>query len=121
MSDRIPVSGYNDQALTTPAVAMREIISGEDFDGEDLVFWLRGMAIGNEHATEAAVVELADQDEAVLTPANQRGVFICPPSATTVFDFSAPGLKFKTNITAATTGGTIGAYGVMAWGYKSEE
>jgi len=121
MSDRIPVSGYNDEALTVPATDMREIISGEDFDGEGVVFWLRGMAIGNEHATETAVVELADQDEGALTAANQRGVFICPANATTVFDFPAPGIKFKTNITAATTGGTIGAYGVVAWGYKSEE
>jgi len=112
---RVPLSGYNDEALTT---TVKEIISGEDFDGELVVFWLRGMAIGNEHATATGVVELFDQDEAAVTAANQRGVFLCPPSATTVFDFPAPGIKFATNIGAIITGGTVGAYGVVAWGYK---
>lgn len=115
---RVPLSGYNDEALTIPATDMREIISGEDFDGDAVTFWLRGMSIGNEHATETATVELADQDEAAITAANQRGVFLCPPNATTVFEFSYPGIAFKTNITAATTLGTIGAYGVLAWGVK---
>jgi hypothetical protein len=115
---RVPLSGYNDEALTIPATDMREIISGEDFDGDTVTFWLRSLVVGNEHATETAVVELADQDEGALTAANQRGVFICPPNATTVFDIPAPGIAFKTNITAATTLGTIGAYGVLAAGYK---
>lgn len=115
---RVPKSGYNDEALTTPGSDMREIISGEDFDGDGVTFWLRGMSIGNEHATQTAVVELADDDEGAITAANQRGVFLCPPNATTVFEFSAPGIAFFTNIVAGTTSGTIGAYGVLAWGFK---
>jgi len=115
---RIPISGYNDEALTAPATDMREIISGEDFDGDNVTFWLRGMSIGNEHATETAVVELADQDEGTLTAANQRGVFICPPNSTTIFEFAYPGIAFKTNITAGVTNGTVNAYGVVAYGVK---
>ncbi|MBA7691952.1 hypothetical protein ES703_100508 [subsurface metagenome] len=112
---RIPLSGYNDEALTT---TVKEIISGEDFDGDGVVFWLRGVAITNEHATETALVDLFDQDEAAVTAANQRGSVQCPAKATTVVDFPAPGIAFKTNIGAVVTDGTVNAYGVVACGYK---
>jgi len=112
---RIPLSGYNDEALDNAA---KEIISGEDLDGDGVVFWLRSLIIGNEHATEDAIVELYDQDEAARSTTAQRGLFVCPAKATTVFDIPAPGIAFKTNISAAIVGGTVGAYGVLAAGYK---
>lgn len=112
---RVPLSGINDEALDTTA---NEIISGEDFDDEGVIFWLRSLVVGNEHVTETGIVELYDQDEAAVSSTKQRGVFICPPNATTIFDIPAPGIAFKTNICAAITNGTVGAYGVVASGYK---
>jgi len=112
---RVPLSGYNDENLTT---TVKEIISGEDFDGDAVTFWLRGVAITNEHATETALVDLYDQDEGSATAANQRGSVICPPNATTVVDYGPPGIAFKTNIGAVLTNGTVNAYGVVAYGYK---
>lgn len=115
---RIPADGYNDEALTIPATDVREFISGADFDGEEMVFWLRHLTIANEHATETATVEVYDQNEAVATAANQRLTLLCPPNATTIFEWPWPGVAFHTNICGATTLGTINAYGVHAGGGK---
>ena len=56
---RIYVSGHNDQALTTPGSAMREVISGLDPDGDGRVFYATSLSVANEHATETAVKTLA--------------------------------------------------------------
>lgn len=112
---RVPLSGINDENLTT---TVKEIISGQDFDGEKVVFWLRGISITNEHTSETALVDLYDQDEAAVTAAKQRGSIQCPPKATTIKEYPAPGIGFKTNIGAVLTNGTVNAYGVVAFGYK---
>jgi len=112
---RIPLSGYNDAVLTTTVV---EIISGEDFDGEGVVFWLRSLMIYNSHASIDAIVDLYDQDEGAVVAANQRGTIIAPYGTTTVVDFPAPGIAFRTNIGAVLGAGTVAAYECLAWGYK---
>ncbi len=117
MAIRIPISGFSDQALQTPGAGCREFISGANFDGNSKKFWLTGVVIANEHATEVATVEVYDQDEAAAVAASQRLTLLCPPLATTVFDFPLPGIQFFTNITGGTTLGTINAYGVTASGY----
>jgi len=116
---RVPISGVNDEVLTTPATDVREVISGLDIDGAARVFFLRGLAIANEHATQIATVEVYDSDESTaVTAGAQRLVFSVPAADTLVVDFSEPGMKFITNVTAATTNGTIAANGgISGWGY----
>jgi len=116
---RIPVSGYNDEALTVPATDVREIVApAYDLDGRSRVFWLRSVVIANEHATDPAVVEIYDQDEGAATATAQRLTLICPANSTTLYDFPEPGVKFTVNVCAATTGGTVNAYGVTTMGYE---
>ncbi len=110
----IPFSGYNDAAL---GAAVLSISSDADFAGKGKVFWLRGVLITNTHATDTAKVDLFDQDEAAVTPANMRGSVQCPAKATTMIDFPAPGIKFITEVGAVKTAGTIAAYDVLVTGY----
>ena len=112
---RIPVSGRNDEALTIPATDMREVISGLDIDGAGMTFALTYLIIANE-GTTTAVVEIADQDEAAITAANQRFTVHVAPGDTAIVEFPEPGFKFVTNVTAATTGGTVAANGGIAGG-----
>ena len=114
---RRDISGRSDEAMTTPGAACREIMSGEDFNGENCTFHLIFIIIYNSHATDAAVVDIYDQDEAAATAANQRWTIIAAAGSTTVFTLPEPGFLFYTNITAATTGGTIEAYEIAAGGY----
>lgn len=114
-----PYDGNTDEALTIPATDCRELITGADFDGENAIFWLRGVIIYNSHASTDAVVDVYDQDEGVAVAANQKFTIIAPFGVTTIVEFSAPGRSFKTNITAATTNGTIAAYEAGAWGFLS--
>jgi hypothetical protein len=113
-----PRSGHSDEALAAPATDVRELISGADFDGKNCKFWLRGLIIYNSDASQDAVVDIYDQDEGAATAANQRLSIVAPFGTTTIVEFSAPGIEFKTNITAGITGGTVAAYEAGAWGYE---
>lgn len=105
---RIWVDGHNDEALTVPGTDMREIITGLDPDGDGRVFYLVYLVLANEHVSSVGVIELADQDEAAITAANQRGAPIhVPPAETVIVEFPGMGLKFVTNCTIAVTGGTF--------------
>lgn len=116
---RVPLSGNNDEALDVKATDIRELISGEDFDGEGVVFHCRGIIITNSHATETSSIEIWDSDEDDGgTPTGQIMTLLCPPKATTVFDFPAPGITFKTNITASLVDGTVATVSAGALGYK---
>ena len=112
---RIPVSGTNDEAYTVPATDVREVISGMDVDGVGRVLWMTWMQFANE-GTTTAVVEVYDQDEGAATAANQRLVLHVAPGDTVLVEFPPPGIKFVTNVTAATTGGTIAANGAASGG-----
>ena len=112
---RIPVTGVNDQALQAPGSGQREVISGLDIDGVGMTFCLRWLLIANE-GTTAAVVEITDQDEAAITAANQRFTVHVAPGDTAMLAFPEPGMKFVTNVTAGTTGGTIPTLGGISGG-----
>ena len=115
---RIPVSGHTDEALAAPGTDMREVISGLDPDGDGRIFYLTYLSVGNEHATETAVVELADQDEAGITAANQRGAPIhIGPGDTVEVTFPDGAMPFITNCTAGVTNGTVATLSVQAAGY----
>ena len=115
---RIPVSGHNDEALDAPGTDMREVITGLDPDGDGRIFYLTSLSIANEHATETTVVELADQDEAAITAANQRGAPIhVGPGDTVQVTFGDGEMPFVTNITAGCTDGTVATLSVHAAGY----
>lgn len=111
---RIPFSGYNDAIL---GAAVLSISSDAAFATKGKVFWLRGIVITNTHATQTGLVDLYDQDEAAAVAANKRGSIQCPPVATTVVDFPAPGIKFITEVGAVKTNGTVVAYDVLVTGY----
>jgi len=115
---RIPVAGHTDEALAAPGTDMREVISGLDPDGDGRIFYLTYITIANEHATETAVVELADQDEAAITAANQRGAPIhVGPGDTVEVSYPDGAMPFITNCTIACTNGTVATLSVQGSGY----
>jgi hypothetical protein len=115
---RIYVAGHNDEALTVPGTDMREVISGLDPDGDGRIFYATSLSVANEHATETAVIEMADQDEAAITAANQRGAPIhVGPGDTTVVTWEPGEMPFVTNWTIAVTNGTVATLSVHGAGY----
>ena len=116
-----PISGFSDEAMADPTADCRELISGADFDGAGQEFWLRYIIIRNSHAADDAVLEVYDQNEGVAVGANLRFVADVPASTTTTIEFPAPGVKFRTNLTAGINGavGTVAAYNVHAGGYAT--
>ena len=115
---RIYVSGHNDEALVVPGTAMREVISDLDPSSDGRIFYLTTLSVANEHATETAVIELADQAEAAITAANQRGAPIHVGPGDTVQATWEPGeMPFVTNCVIATTGGTVATLSVHGAGY----
>ena len=115
---RIPVSGHNDEALTVPGTDMREVISGLDPSSDGRIFYLTSLSVANEHATETAVIELADQAEAAITAANQRGAPIhVGPGDTVQATWQSGEMPFVTNCVIATTGGTVATLSVHGAGY----
>ena len=115
---RRPYSGHNDEDLVLPATDVRELISGADFDARNVAFWLRSLTIRNYDGANDTVVDIYDQDEGVAVAANQRLSLDIPAGTTAMFDFPSPGIKFVTNITAASTPiSTVAAYEASASGY----
>ena len=115
---RIYVSGHNDEALTVPGTDMREVISGLDPDGDGRIFYATSLSVANEHATETAVIEMADQDEAAITAANQRGAPIHVGPGDTVQATWEPGeMPVVTNWTIAVPSGTVATLSVHGAGY----
>jgi len=116
---RRPYSGHSDAALVLPATTTNELMTGSNFDGKHVIFWLRNITIRNFNAGNATVIDIYDQDEAVAVAANQRLSLDVPAATTAMFDFPAPGIAFYTNLTAASTPiGTIAAYEASASGYE---
>ena len=118
MGMKNPLSGTNDEALTTVGTDVRELITGTDFDGDGRTFRLKGLSFINEHAAASGIVELADQDEAAITAANQRPPSIYVLAETSVIiDLNDPGIRFVTNLVAGVSAGTFAALSQGAWGY----
>jgi hypothetical protein len=115
---RIPVSGHNDEALVVPGTGMKEVISDLDPVTDGRIFYLTSLSVANEHATETAVVELADQAEAAITAANQRGAPIhVGPGDTVQVTWGDGEMPFVTNCVAAVTNGTVATLSVHGAGY----
>ena len=115
---RIYVAGHNDEALTVPGTDMREVISGLDPDGDGRIFYATSLSVANEHATETAGIEMADQDEAAITAANQRGAPIhVGPGDTVQVEWKDGEMPFVTNWTIAVTNGTVATLSVHGAGY----
>ena len=104
---RIPIFGNNDEVLTIPATDMRELISGSDPDGDGRILYLTREEYTNEHATEVGLIERADQNEAAITAANQRGAVQVPPADTVILEHAFGAMPFVTNLTVAVTNGTL--------------
>lgn len=111
---RIPFSGHNTVALDA---AVKSISTAAGFAAKGKVFWLKGISITNTHATQTGLVDLYDQVAGAIVPASKRGSVQCPPVATTVVDFPAPGIKFIAEVGAVKTNGTFIAYDVLVTGY----
>lgn len=115
---RVFVSGHNDEALTVPGTDMRELITGLDPDGDGKIFYLKKAIFANEHATEVGVVEFADDDEAAITAANQRGAPIHVPAQDTVIvNFADGEFPFVTNCVVGATNGTFATLSQHGAGY----
>lgn len=114
---RYPHSGNTDEALTTPAVDCRELL-GTGFRQANRTFQCRSIWVYNSHATEDATVQVYDQAEGVAVAANERFAFQVPAQTTVIVEFPAPGMEFRTNITAAVTNGTVAIYQAGASGYE---
>lgn len=118
MAGRIPFSGYNDEAIEDTNA--KSVSSDADFATQDKTFWLRGISISNDHATETATVTFYDSDEAALAgiAATARCSIIIGPQDTVVADYSAPGIPFRTEVCAGDdAAGTFATYSVSVWGY----
>ncbi len=112
---RIPVSGHNNEALTT---TVKEVISGLDPDGDGRVFYLTRLELDNSHATSKGVIDIFDQDEASVTAANQRGAAIHVPAGDTVIVTWGDGeFPFVTNCGLVATNGTFDTLSQSASGY----
>lgn len=117
MAQRYSRSGNSVEALTTPAADCRAILAVGGFT-TGRIFWCKFIWVYNSSAVTDAVIQLFDQDEAVAVAANERFSFIAPKAAGTMIDIPGPGMKFVTNITAATTGGTVAIYQMGCGGYE---
>lgn len=114
---RVPVSGTNDEVMTTPATDVREVISGLDIDGMARVLQLTWLHIANEHATQIMTVEVYDSDESTaVTAGTQRLVVMVPAQDSVTLEWPEPGLRFVVNVTAAVTNGTCAANGGISGG-----
>lgn len=114
---RIPVSGHNDEALTT---TVKEVITGLDPDGDGRVFYLKRLELANQHATDTGVIDIYDMDEASVVAANQRGAPIHVPAGDTVIVTWEDGeMPFVTNLGLVAAGGTFDTLSQSASGYLS--
>jgi len=123
MAKRFARSGNTDEALTTPATDVRELLGAgfrTDPNGNKRSFWLRSVWAYNSHATETSLIQVYDQDEGAASAANERLAFPVPPETYVKIDFPAPGMQFFTNLTAGVTNGTIAIYQAGASGYEEE-
>ncbi len=114
---KIAKSGCSDEALTIPATDVREMMTG-GFKDASRIFWARHFWVTNSHATTTALVQIYDQDEGAATAANEKFSFYAPPQVTTVVEIPEPGIKFETNVAAATTNGTIAIYQCGCGGFE---
>lgn len=114
-------SGNTDEALTTSAVDVRELLGAgfhADPNGNRRKFKLRSVWVYNTHATTDGIVTLWDQAEGVAVAANERFSFPAPAATLTKVDFPAPGLEFITDLCAAISAGTVAIYQAGAMGYE---
>lgn len=116
MSKRYPRSGRTDEALTTSAVDVRELLGAGFHAGR--TFRLRSVWVYNSHATTDGVVTLWDQAEGVAVAANEIFAFPVPAATLTKIDIPAPGLLFSTNLCGAVSAGTVAIYQAGAVGYE---
>ena len=117
---RIPVDGFNNEALAAPSTDLRELISGLDPDGDGRVFYLEGALLTNEHDSEWGEAEFYDSNESTATTYTglQRfGPIWVPPRDNVTLIFPGKGLRFVTNVVVGVTNGTFPAGGSHGWGH----
>lgn len=117
MAIRFWRSGNTDEALTTSAVDVRELL-GTGFSQANRYFWLKELWVYNSHATTDGVVTLWDQAEGVAVAANERFSAPCPANTLTLIPFSGKGMRFRTNCCAAISAGTVAIYQAGCNGYE---
>lgn len=117
MGKRYERNGRTDEALTTSAVDVRELL-GAGFSQTSRKLRLRFVWVYNSHATDDGVVTLWDQAEGVAVAANERFSFVAPASSFTMIEIPSPGLLFQTNCCAAISAGTAAIYQAGGGGYE---
>ena len=125
MPRRYSRSGWNDEALTDAATDARNLLNnstgGDTGITTGRVFYLRGLSISNEHATNQGVLELWDvAAEGVPGATTQRGNWIIPANYSVLLDFPSPGIQFKNGILGTISAGTVAIASVLVWGYEEE-
>ncbi|MBA7641376.1 hypothetical protein ES703_49053 [subsurface metagenome] len=108
---RIPFSGYN--KVASDETTLKRICE-PGLDGR--VFWMKGIIINNEGASDHIVKIYDEAEAATATPAKQRLPITAKANATTVVDFPAPGIKFVDDV-GAVSHADIKAYGIAVTGY----
>lgn len=107
-------SGVSNDAL---GASVKSLCSDVVFSTIKKTFWCRYIQVTNEHATETALIDIYDMEEAGAAVANQRGSIQVGPTDTVIVEYPAPGLKVVTELGATTTNGTVNAYNVICGGY----
>jgi len=120
----IPMDGYNKTALHTSDVygclhrqgqAKLTVTTGRSF-------YLKSVAITNDHATSVASVVFYDEAEpaaaAAGTAANRRLNLRVGQANTANFEFKGRGVRFDTGVCAIAAAGTVPVYGVHVSGYE---
>ena len=124
MSDRYPVSGYNDDAIEATNLYSIINTSGTQKLGVTTgrTYWLKSVTISNSHATANATFTIYDEAEAgtptTPTSGKQRLIVVVAPANTCMVEFPSPGLQFQTGCSAIQASGTVAAYAVSTNGYE---
>ena len=119
----IPLSGHNDEAMSTPAGDARDLITdlagnSPDFDGDGRVFELLELQVTNEHASQVATFEAYDANEGGGPgAATQQLTLMVGPTDTVERSWKlGTGPRFTIGLVGAVTNGLINIGGVTASG-----
>ena len=110
---RIPVAGINNEALVDEATDARDLLTdpagnSPDFDGDGRVFEMQSLVVSNEHATQVAVLEVWDANEAAApSAAVQRLTVMVGPTNTVALSWPrGAGPKFSIGCVGSIDAGT---------------
>src|SRR3990167_8507982 len=106
---KIPVAGWNEEAMTTAGTDVRSIFTDPagadpDFDGTGRVFMMKNLVVTNTHASQTATFTVYDLDDAGTGSAtNTVLTILVPPSDTIMLSWQDAGPLFRVCCSGAVT------------------